>query len=248
MISWNVNGLRAALKKGFDDFVQNEDPDILCIQEIKLQADQVELNFSEYHDYWNYAAKKGYSGTAIFTKEKPLNSFNDMGIIKHDNEGRVITLEYENFFLVNVYTPNSQRGLTRLEYRQLWDKDFLAYMKNLETSKPVIFCGDLNVAHKEIDLARPKDNHHNAGFTDEEREDFSRILAAGFIDTFREFNQEGGNYSWWSYMFNARPNNVGWRIDYFVISEVLRPNLKNAFILAEVMGSDHCPVGIEIEL
>lgn len=248
MISWNVNGLRAALKKGFNDFVQDEDPDILCIQEIKLQAGQVELNFTEYHDYWNYATKKGYAGTAIFTKEKPINAFNDMGIIMHDNEGRVIALEYENFYLVNVYTPNSQRGLTRLEYRQVWDKDFLAYMKNLEAVKPIIFCGDLNVAHKEIDLARPKDNHHNAGFTDEEREDFTRIIEAGFIDTFREFDQEGGNYSWWSYMFNARVNNVGWRIDYFLISEMLKPNLKDAFILPGVMGSDHCPVGIEIGL
>jgi len=248
MISWNVNGLRAALKKGFNDFVQDEDPDILCIQEIKLQAGQVELNFTEYHDYWNYATKKGYAGTAIFTKEKPINAFNDMGIIMHDNEGRVIALEYENFYLVNVYTPNSQRGLTRLEYRQVWDKDFLAYMKNLEAVKPIIFCGDLNVAHKEIDLARPKDNHHNAGFTDEEREDFTRIIEAGFIDTFREFDQEGGNYSWWSYMFNARVNNVGWRIDYFLISEMLKPNLKDAFILPNVMGSDHCPVGIEIGL
>ncbi len=247
MISWNVNGLRAVLKKGFDEFVQKEDPDILCLQEIKLQADQVELNFLHYYDYWNYAEKKGYSGTAIFTKEKPLNAFNDMGIM-HDNEGRVVTLEYDNFYLVNVYAPNSQRGLTRLEYRQLWDKDFLAYMKNLDADKPVIVCGDLNVAHKEIDLARPKDNHHNAGFTDEEREDFSYIIDAGFIDTFREFNQEGGNYSWWSYMFNARAKNVGWRIDYFVISHVLRPNLKNAFILPDVMGSDHCPVGIEIEI
>ena len=248
MISWNVNGLRAVLKKGFDNFIESENPDILCIQEIKLQAHQVELNFSEYHDYWNYAEKKGYAGTAIFTKEKPINAFNDMGIILHDNEGRIITLEYENFYLVNVYTPNSQRGLTRLEYRQVWDKDFLAYMKNLETAKPVIFCGDLNVAHKEIDLARPKDNRHNAGFTDEEREDFTRIIDAGFIDTFREFNQEGGNYTWWSYMFNARANNIGWRIDYFLISEALKPNLKDAFILPNVMGSDHCPVGIEIEL
>ena len=248
MISWNVNGLRAALKKGFNDFVQDEDPNILCIQEIKLQSGQVELNFTEYHDYWNYATKKGYAGTAIFTKEKPINAFNDMGIIMHDNEGRVITLEYENFYLVNVYTPNSQRGLTRLEYRQVWDKDFLVYMKNLEAAKPVIFCGDLNVAHKEIDLARPKDNHHNAGFTDEEREDFTRIIDAGFIDTFRVFNQEGGNYSWWSYMFNAHVNNVGWRIDYFLISEMLKSNLKDAFILPGVMGSDHCPVGIEIEL
>jgi len=169
MLSWNVNGFRAVLKKGFDTFFHDKDPDILCIQEIKLQAGQVELNFSEYHDYWNYAAKKGYSGTAIFTKEKPINAYNDMGIIMHDNEGRIITLEYENFFLVNVYTPNSQRGLTRLEYRKVWDKDFLAYVKNLDATKPVIFCGDLNVAHKEIDLARPKDNHHNAGFTDEER-------------------------------------------------------------------------------
>ena len=246
MISWNVNGLRAALKKGFTDFVKDAQPDILCIQETKLQEGQVELDLSEYHDYWNYAQKKGYAGTAVFAKESPIDSYND--VTMHDNEGRVITLEYENFYLVNVYTPNSQRGLTRLEYRQVWDKDFLAYVKNLEGDKPVIFCGDLNVAHKEIDLARPESNHHNAGFTDEEREDFDKIINAGFIDTFREFSKEGGNYSWWSYMFNARANNVGWRIDYFLISEKLRPRLKDAFILPNVMGSDHCPVGIEIEL
>lgn len=246
MISWNMNGLRAALKKGFTDFVKDAQPDILCIQETKLQEGQVELDLSEYHDYWNYAQKKGYAGTAVFAKESPIDSYND--VTMHDNEGRVITLEYENFYLVNVYTPNSQRGLTRLEYRQVWDKDFLAYVKNLEGDKPVIFCGDLNVAHKEIDLARPESNHHNAGFTDEEREDFDKIINAGFIDTFREFSKEGGNYSWWSYMFNARANNVGWRIDYFLISEKLRPRLKDAFILPNVMGSDHCPVGIEIEL
>jgi len=241
-----MNGLRAALKKGFTDFVKDAQPDILCIQETKLQEGQVELDLSEYHDYWNYAQKKGYAGTAVFAKESPIDSYND--VTMHDNEGRVITLEYENFYLVNVYTPNSQRGLTRLEYRQVWDKDFLAYVKNLEGDKPVIFCGDLNVAHKEIDLARPESNHHNAGFTDEEREDFDKIINAGFIDTFREFSKEGGNYSWWSYMFNARANNVGWRIDYFLISEKLRPRLKDAFILPNVMGSDHCPVGIEIEL
>jgi len=248
MISWNVNGLRAALKKGFADFVKDAQPDILCIQETKLQEGQIELDFPEYHDYWNYAKKKGYAGTAVFTKEIPVDSYNDLGITMHDNEGRIITLEYENFYLVNVYTPNAQRGLTRLEYRQVWDKDFLAYVKNLEGDKPVIFCGDLNVAHKEIDLARPESNHRNAGFTDEEREDFDKIINAGFIDTFRQFNKEGGNYSWWSYMFNARANNVGWRIDYFLVSRVLRQNLKNAFILPDVMGSDHCPVGIEIEL
>ncbi len=248
MISWNVNGLRAALKKGFADFVKDAQPDILCIQETKLQEGQVEFDLSEYHDYWNYAEKKGYAGTAILSKEAPIDSYNDLGITMHDNEGRVITLEYENFYLVNVYTPNSQRGLTRLDYRRVWDKDFLAYVKNLEGDKPVIFCGDLNVAHKEIDLARPESNHHNAGFTDEEREDFDKIINAGFIDTFRQFNKEGGNYSWWSYMFNARANNVGWRIDYFLVSDSLRSNLKDAFILSDVMGSDHCPVGIEIEM
>jgi len=248
MISWNVNGLRAVLKKGFLDFLKDSDPDFLCIQETKLQEGQVDLDLPEYNDYWNYAVKKGYAGTAILTKYKPVGVYNDMGIVMHDNEGRIITLEYENFYFVNVYTPNSQRGLTRLEYRQVWDKDFLAYMKNLEGNKPVIFCGDLNVAHKEIDLARPKDNRHNAGFTDEEREDFDKIVDAGFIDTFREFNKEGGNYSWWSYMFNARANNVGWRIDYFLISQMLRPHLKDAFILSDVMGSDHCPVGIEVDL
>lgn len=248
MLSWNVNGFRAVLKKGFMDFLVNAGPDFLCLQEIKLQEGQVDLELSGYHDFWNYAQKKGYAGTAIFTKHEPVGVYNDMGIIMHDNEGRVITLEYENFYFVNVYTPNSQRGLTRLEYRQVWDKDFLAYIKNLEGDKPVIFCGDLNVAHKEIDLAHPESNHHNAGFTDEEREDFSRIIDAGFVDTFREFDNEGGNYSWWSYMFNARANNVGWRIDYFLISDSIRPNLKNAFILPEVMGSDHCPVGIEVEL
>ena len=248
LISWNVNGIRAAINKGFLEFYNNADADILCVQETKARPEQVDFDVNGYHQYWNSAEKKGYSGTAVFTKIKPLDVQLGMGIPEHDKEGRVITLEFSDFFLVNVYTPNSQRGLARLAYREKkWDVDFLKYTKALEKKKPVIFCGDLNVAHKEIDLANPKSNRKNAGFTDEERAGFDNIVAAGFIDTFREFNQEPGQYSWWSYRMNARARNIGWRIDYFCISKGLRPELKDAFIAPDIMGSDHCPVGIILE-
>ncbi|KAA3610992.1 MAG: exodeoxyribonuclease III [Calditrichaeota bacterium] len=248
LISWNVNGIRAAMKKGFIEFITDTEIDILCVQETKARPEQVEFEFNGYKQYWNSADKKGYSGTAIFTKQTPIDVRYDLDIPEHDKEGRVITLEFDNFYLVNVYTPNSQRGLARLDYRQKkWDVDFLKYVKGLEKRKPVIFCGDLNVAHKEIDLANPKSNRKNAGFTDEERAGFDNIVDAGFIDTLREFNKEGGQYSWWSYRMNARERNIGWRIDYFCISESLRPKLKEAFILPDVMGSDHCPVGITLE-
>lgn len=245
LISWNVNGIRAVLNKGFLDFVKTESPDILCAQETKAHPDQVDLVLDDYkYHFWNSAEKKGYSGTAIFSKIKPLSESYGLGIEEHDKEGRVITLEFKDFYLITVYAPNSKRGLERLEYRRVWDKEFLSYAKKLEKKKPVIFCGDLNVAHKEIDLKNPSSNHMNPGFTDEERVDFDKIINAGFIDTFREFNKDPYNYTWWSYMFNARTNNVGWRIDYFCISKSLRSKLKDAFILPEVMGSDHCPIGI----
>lgn len=248
LISWNVNGIRAAINKGFLDFYNNSDSDILCVQETKARPEQVDFDLNGYHQYWNSAEKKGYSGTAVFTREEPLDVRLGMNIPEHDSEGRVITLEFPEFFLINVYTPNSQRGLARLAYRgKKWDVDFLKYTKSLEKKKPVVFCGDLNVAHKEIDLANPKNNRKNAGFTDEERAGFDNIVAAGFIDTFREFNQEPGQYSWWSYRMNARARNIGWRIDYFCISNDLCPKLKDAFILPEIMGSDHCPVGIILE-
>lgn len=248
IISWNVNGLRAALKKGFESFVKKENPDILCIQETKAHPDQVGALLPEYQPYWNSAQRKGYSGTSIFTRITPLNVSYGMGITEHDQEGRVITLEFRKFYLVNVYTPNAQRDLARLKYRMNWDRDFLKYVKSLEKKKPVVFCGDLNVAYKEIDLANPSSNRGNAGFTDEEREGFSNIMGAGFIDTFREFNQEPGNYTWWSYMHQARAKNIGWRIDYFCISPTLREYLKSAFIQPQVMGSDHCPIGIQMDL
>jgi len=246
-ISWNVNGIRAVIKKGFYDFMKQENPDIICIQETKARKEQVDLELLNYpYQYWNSAEKKGYSGTAIFSKVEPLEVYYDMNIKKHDNEGRVITLEFKNYYLVTVYTPNSKRELLRLDYRKNeWDIDFLKFVKDLEKKKPVIFCGDLNVAHKEIDLKNPSTNHRNAGFTDEEREGFSNIIDAGFIDTFREFFQEGEYYTWWSYMFQARQRNIGWRIDYFCISSILKDNLKDAFILEKVMGSDHAPIGIE---
>ncbi|BAP61288.1 exonuclease III [Methanococcus maripaludis KA1] len=247
MLSWNVNGIRACLKNGFMDFLERESPDIMCIQETKVQSGQVQLGLDGYFQYWNYAERKGYSGTAIFTKIKPSNVILGMENSEHNNEGRVIALEFDEYYLVNVYTPNSQRGLTRLEYRQKWDEDFLSYIKTLETKKPVVFCGDLNVAHKEIDLKNPKTNIKNAGFTPEERSGFDNIVNSGFLDTFREFNKEPDNYSWWSYRFNARAKNIGWRIDYFCISKSLKGNLKDAFIMPEVMGSDHCPVGIIFE-
>jgi exodeoxyribonuclease III len=244
-ISWNVNGLRACVGKGFLDFFKEADADIFCLQETKLQEGQIDLELPGYHQYWNYAEKKGYSGTAIFTKAEPLSVAYGIGIEEHDHEGRVITLEYPDFYFITVYTPNSQNELTRLDYRMKWEEDFLSYLKKLEENKPVIFCGDLNVAHNEIDLKNPKSNRKNAGFTDEERGRFTALMQAGFIDTFRYFypDQEG-IYSWWSYRFSARAKNAGWRIDYFVVSESLKDRLEDAAIYTEVMGSDHCPVGL----
>ena len=246
LISWNVNGLRAALGKGFQDFFEGEDADIVCLQETKARPEQVDLGWMAGHQqHWNSAEKPGYSGTAVFCKRKPISVASGIGIPEHDSEGRVLTLEFRGFYLVNVYTPNSQNELRRLPYRQRWDSDFLAYIKGLESKKPVAFCGDLNVAHREIDLARPKQNRKNAGFTDEERAGFSSIVEAGFIDTFREFEEGGGHYSWWSYRANARAKNIGWRIDYWCISRALRKRLKRSWIMPEVMGSDHCPVAME---
>lgn len=247
-ISWNVNGLRACVGKGFLEFVQAEDADFFCLQETKLQEGQIDLDLAGYHQYWNYAEKKGYSGTAVFSKEEALSVSCGMGIEEHDHEGRVITLEYPDFYFITVYTPNSQRELTRLEYRMKWEEDFLSYLKNLEEKKPVIFCGDLNVAHKEIDLKNPKTNRKNAGFTDEERARFTALTEAGFIDTFRYFYPDlEGAYSWWSYQFSARAKNAGWRIDYFLVSECLKDRLQDAMIYKDVMGSDHCPVGLLIK-
>jgi exodeoxyribonuclease-3 len=248
LISWNVNGLRAVLKKNFLEFLAHEKPDVLCLQETKCHPDQVEQLWpASYTTFWNSAEKKGYSGTAIFTKTRPLKVTPHLGIAEHDREGRVLTAEFADFFLVNVYTPNSKRELERLPYRQVWDADFLRYLKKLEKKKPVIFCGDLNVAHTEIDLANPKTNKFTHGFTAEERAGFSAFVAAGFVDTFREFEKGGGHYSWWSQMSDARARNVGWRIDYFLISAALRPRLKRAAILPHVTGSDHCPVVIELK-
>ena len=247
LISWNVNGLRACMTKGFMDAFKSLNADIFCLQETKLSEGQLALELPGYHQYWNYAEKKGYSGTAIFTKEEPLSAAYGIGISEHDHEGRVITLEYEKFYFVTVYTPNSQDGLKRLDYRREWEKAFLAYLKKLEEKKPVIFCGDLNVAHQEIDLKNPKTNRKNAGFTDEERARFSELLKEGFVDTFRYFYpEETGIYSWWSYRFHAREKNAGWRIDYFLVSEVLKDELKDAKIHTEIFGSDHCPVELEI--
>jgi len=247
-ISWNVNGIRAVIKKGFYDFVKEHNPDILCLQETKAHKEQVDLQLNDYpYQYWNSAVKKGYSSTAIFSKIEPLQVINDMGIEEHDQEGRVIAAEFNDYYLVTVYTPNSKRELLRLDYRQKWDADFLTYMKNLEEKKPVIFCGDLNVAHKEIDLKNPSTNHRNPGFTDEERGAFTNIINAKFIDTFREFNKDEGHYSWWSYMFKARDRNIGWRIDYFCISQILQKQLSNSYILKDVLGSDHAPVVMEFK-
>lgn len=241
-VSWNVNGLRACITKGFEDSFKALDADFFCLQETKLQEGQTDLKFEGYDSYWNYAEKKGYSGTAIFTKHKPLNVSYGLGIDEHDHEGRVITLEMDDFFLVTVYTPNSQDGLRRLDYRMKWEKDFLAYIKTLDEKKPVIICGDLNVAHEEIDLKNPKTNRMNAGFTDQEREKMSIFLSNGFIDTFRALYPDTVKYSWWSYRFKAREKNAGWRIDYFLISERLKERMENALIHNEVYGSDHCPV------
>lgn len=248
LISWNVNGLRACMEKGFLSFFQEADADIFCIQESKLSEGQISLDLPGYYQYWNYAEKKGYSGTALFSKAEPLAVTMGIGIEEHDKEGRVITAEYPAFYVVTVYTPNAQRELTRLAYRLTWEEAFLAYLKKLEEKKPVIFCGDLNVAHKEIDLKNPKSNRKNAGFTDEERGCFTRLLESGFTDTFRYFYPElTGAYSWWSYMFKAREKNAGWRIDYFVVSDCLRDRLQSAAIHSEVLGSDHCPVELVIQ-
>ena len=248
MISWNVNGLRACLGKGFLEYLKESDADIFCIQESKLQEGQVELELPGYHQYWNYAEKKGYSGTAMFTKEEPVSVTYGLGIEEHDHEGRVITAEFPEYYVVTCYTPNSQDGLKRLDYRMQWEDAFRAYLKALETKKPVIFCGDLNVAHQEIDLKNPKTNRKNAGFSDEERAKFTELLEAGFVDTFRYFypDQEG-IYSWWSYRFSARAKNAGWRIDYFCVSESLKDRLVDAKIHTEVLGSDHCPVELDIQ-
>lgn len=248
-ISWNVNGIRACVKKGFLDFFKEADADIFCIQETKMQEGQLDLELDGYEQYWNYAVKKGYSGTAVFTKERPLAVTYGMAIEEHDQEGRVITLEYEDFYFVTVYTPNSQSELARLDYRMTWEDDFLAYLKGLEEKKPVVFCGDLNVAHKEIDLKNPKTNRKNAGFTDEERGKFTDLLVAGFTDTFRYLYPDvEGIYSWWSYRFSARAKNAGWRIDYFCVSDCLKDKIEDAKILTDVMGSDHCPIELDIAL
>lgn len=245
LISWNVNGLRACVGKGFYESIAALDADVVCLQETKLQAGQIDLALEGYETYWNYADKKGYSGTAIFTRRHPLSVTYGLGIDLHDHEGRIITAEYEDFYLVTAYVPNSQDGLRRLDYRQQWDKDLRAYLKELETRKPVVLCGDLNVAHREIDLKNPKSNRKNAGFTDEEREGFQQLLNAGFVDTFRHFYPDQTDiYSWWSYRFRAREKNAGWRIDYFVVSEALRPLLESAAIHTEIFGSDHCPVEV----
>ncbi len=248
-ISWNVNGLRACVQKGFLDFFHEADADIFCLQETKLQAGQIELDLPGYHQYWNYAKKKGYSGTAIFTRQEPLSVSRGINIPEHDGEGRVITLEFDSFYLITCYTPNSQNELARLPYRMEWEDAFLAYLDGLKEKKPVIFCGDLNVAHQEIDLKNPKSNRKNAGFTDEEREKFITLLSHGYIDTFRHFYPHAeGVYSWWSYRFKAREKNAGWRIDYFVASLDLKDMLKDARIHTEVMGSDHCPVELTIDI
>ena len=250
LVSWNVNGVRATLKKGLLDYFKTARADVICLQETKAHPGDVQhVEWpAGYEVFWNSADKKGYSGTVVFTKVKPVKVTNGIGDPAHDGEGRVITVEYDEFHLVNVYQPNSQRGLTRLDYRtQEWDPAFLKHLKKLEKKKPVIFCGDLNVAHTELDLTNPKTNRRNAGFTDEERGNFSALLAAGYVDTFREFEQGPGHYTWWSQMMNCRPRNIGWRVDYFVASAALKPALKRAWISPEVMGSDHCPIGLELK-
>ncbi len=249
LISWNVNGLRAICNKGFKEIFESFGADIFCLQETKLQEGQIDLEFEGYKSYFNYAERKGYSGTAIYTKIKPIKVYYGIGVEEHDKEGRVITLEFEKFYFVVCYTPNSGRELARLEYREEWEDSFREYLKELDNVKPVILCGDLNVAHKEIDLKNPKTNRHSAGFTDEERNKMTMLLESGFTDTFRHIYPTKENaYTWWSYMFHAREKNVGWRIDYFIISDRIKNNLKDAYIYNEIMGSDHCPVGIDIEL
>ena len=249
LISWNVNGIRACLNKGFLDFFNEEKADIFCIQETKMQEGQAELKLEGYYQYWNSAEKKGYSGTAIFTKIKPLNVSYGIGIEEHDKEGRVITLEFENFYFVDCYTPNSKRELERLDYRMVWEDEVRKYLKKLDEVKPVIYCGDLNVAHEEIDLKNPKTNRRNAGFTDEERNKMTELLSAGFTDSFRYLYPEKENcYSWWSYMGHAREKNVGWRIDYFIVSNSIQEKIKDSIIHSDVMGSDHCPIELQIEI
>lgn len=244
LVSWNVNGIRSILKKGFLDFVEKENPDILCIQETKAAVSDVSLDLEGYTQFWNSAVKKGYSGVAVYTRSKPLDVSYGLGKAEHDQEGRIITLEYPTYYLVNVYTPNARRELVRLDYRQEWDREFRTYLTALEKKKAVVFCGDLNVAHTEIDLARPQDNRYNPGFTDEEREGFSQLLDTGFIDSFREFEKGPDHYTWWSYMSNARAKNIGWRIDYVCLSKKLQSKLQKAWISPAVYGSDHCPVGV----
>lgn len=249
LVSWNVNGLRACVRKGFLDYFNKVDADIFCVQEIKLQEGQIDLELDGYDQYWNYAEKKGYSGTAVFTKIKPISVKYGVGIEEHDKEGRVITLEFEEFYLVNVYTPNSQRELARLDYRMEWEDMFRGYLKELDAKKPLILCGDLNVAHREIDLKNPSTNRRNAGFTDEEREKMTELLGTGFLDTFRYFYPDKeGAYTWWSYMRKSRERNVGWRIDYFIVSERLRDKLIDSNIHSDVMGSDHCPVVLKMDI
>ena len=249
LISWNVNGLRACVKKGFLDYFTEIDADIFCVQETKLQEGQIDLELNGYYDYWNYAEKKGYSGTAVFTKEEPIRVKKGIGISEHDTEGRVLTLEFDKFYLINVYTPNSQQGLARIDYRMAWEDAFRNYIKEIEKNKPVILCGDLNVAHKEIDLKNPSSNRKNAGFSDEERNKMTELLGLGFTDTFRYFYPDDeGMYSWWSYRFNARANNAGWRIDYFITSECLNDKLIDAKIHNTIEGSDHCPIELDINL
>lgn len=249
LISWNVNGLRACLQKGFMDFFTSVDADVFCLQETKLQPDQISLQLEGYHQYWNSAVKKGYSGTAAFSKTEPLSVRYGVGVEELDQEGRLITLEYENFFLVTCYTPNAQRGLARLDHRMKWDDAFRTYLSELDQIKPVIACGDLNVAHKEIDLKNPGSNRGNAGFSDEERDSFTKTLETGFTDTFRHLHPDAtGCYTWWSYMFKARQNNAGWRIDYFIVSDRIRDKIQATPIYSDILGSDHCPVGLEIQM
>ena len=249
LVSWNVNGLRACVTKGFVDIFNTLDADIFCVQETKLQQGQIDLDLERYHQYWNYAEKKGYSGTAVFTKEEPLDVIYGMGIEEHDKEGRCITLEFENFFLVTCYTPNSQNELKRLDYRMKWEDDFRSYINSLDKKKPVVLCGDLNVAHKEIDLKNPKTNRKNAGFTDEERGKMTELLDSGFTDSFRYiYPDKEGIYSWWSYRFNARKNNAGWRIDYFITSNSIKDKIEDAKIHTDILGSDHCPVELDINI
>lgn len=249
LVSWNVNGIRACLGKGFMEFFDNADADIFCIQETKVQQGQVQLDLDGYYQYWNYAVKKGYSGTALFSKQKPLSVVDGIGINEHDNEGRVLTAEYDTFYLVNVYTPNSQRGLARLDYRMQWEDDFRQYILNLNNTKPVIICGDLNVAHNEIDLKNPSSNRQNAGFSDEEREKMTILLQSGFTDSFRYlYPDKTDAYTWWSYMFKSRERNVGWRIDYFIVADNINDKITEAGMHPDVLGSDHCPVFLEIDL